>query len=100
MSGDLKPPGDNPDYMLYIHDGFRVVYTIEEQPTGFYHHISISIDRKKKHPNEIAVKIILDAFDMKKTLKDSKIWVEKKTQSVNILQRIDKNYENASLYKS
>ena len=48
VSGDIESPGDNPDYMLHINDGFRVVYSLEEQPMGWCHHISVSVDKKKK----------------------------------------------------
>lgn len=93
MSGDLEPAGDNPDFLVHIHDGYRVIYSLEElQPMGWYHHISISVDQSKKYPHEMAVQMILEAFKMEKDLKMcAKKWLDKNTESVNILQVVDDN---------
>lgn len=90
MSRDLESPGDNPDYVVHIHDGYRVVYTIEQQPVvGWCHHMSISIERSKKYPNEIASLEIMKLFGMDGDYeKCLKLWVEKETESVNILQKV------------
>lgn len=88
MSGDLKAAGLNPDYVVHIHQGYRVVYSLEEHPIGWCQHISISVERSDKYPHEIAVKMILEAFRMSGDLnKCLNTWVEKETESVNILQR-------------
>jgi hypothetical protein len=89
MSGDLKAAGLNPDFVVYIHDGYRVVYSIEEHPIGRCQHISISVDRSNKYPQEFAVKMILEAFGMSGDFKKClDIWLEKETESVNILQKV------------
>jgi len=86
MSGDLIPAGDNPDYVIHLHDGYRVVYSIEQQPIGWCRHISISVETKGKYPNEQAVENILKAFDIT-PLKDSvSVWVDRGTESINVLQ--------------
>lgn len=87
MAGDLKPAGLNPDYVIYIHDGYRVVYSLEEQPIGLCHHISISVEKSKKWPHEIAVKMILKAFGMSDDFKKCSSWLDEETESVNILQK-------------
>jgi hypothetical protein len=89
MGGDLKAAGLNPDYVVYIHEGYRVVYSLEEQPTGWCQHISISVERSNKYPHEIAMKMILEAFGMSGDFKKClNIWLEKETESVNILQKV------------
>jgi len=89
MAGDIEPPGDNPDYMLYINNGYRVVYSLEEQPIGWCHHISISVDKEKKYPHGIATQMIMGAFGMDGNLKNNvSVWMDKNTQSINILQRV------------
>lgn len=89
MAGDLPPIGDNSDYIIYIHDGFRVAYSIEQQPepTGWCDHISISVDTEGKYPHEMAVEEILKEFGMKSLDESLSIWLEKEIQAVNVLQK-------------
>jgi len=87
MAGDIKPAGDDPGFLVHIHDGYRVIYSLEEQPLGWCSHISISVDRSKKYPHEMAVQEILGAFGMKKDFNECiKIWMDEGTESINILQ--------------
>ncbi len=89
ISGDLESPGDNPDYLVHIHDGYRVIYTIEEHKVGFCHHISISVDRSKKYPHEMAVLEIMKLFGMEGDYKKClAVWPQKETESVNVLQEV------------
>ena len=87
ISRDLKSAGDNPDYLVHIHDGYRVVYTLEEHPIGWCHHMSISIDRSKMYPHEAAVQMIMQLFGMDPKFENClAVWPEKETESVNIIQ--------------
>lgn len=56
--------GDHPRYAVNIPDGFRVVFSIEEQPPpmGWSRHISISIPRDRHGPNPFAVSELLTEF--------------------------------------
>jgi hypothetical protein len=86
------PVGDNPEHVVHIHDGFRVVYSIEEQPIGLIAHLSISVEALGKYPNEVAVNMILKEFGMDEVTSDSKnaacaVWIEEKNESVNIVQK-------------
>jgi len=93
--GSLDPPGDNPDYMLYIHDGYRVVYTVEMHPhkeegkEGIWlRHISISVDKKGKYPQPVAVQMILRAFKMSDDFDKCVGWTHKESESINLLQEL------------
>lgn len=66
--GELPAAGDNPLRVCHIEAGFRVVYTIEEQPGATVRHISVSIDRKDKLPSIEHVSAIMIAFGMSKLL--------------------------------
>lgn len=92
MAKEEKPVGDNPDYVIHLHDGFRVVYSIEEQPVGNCHHISISVDEIDKYPHPAAVEEILKEFGMKKIEDSISLWNEDNYQAINLVQKKD-NHE-------
>jgi hypothetical protein len=85
------PIGDNPEHVVYIHDGFRVVYSIEEQPIGLIAHLSISVEAVGKYSNEQAVNVILKEFGMNDVSESINVWLDESNQSVNILQEFIKD---------
>lgn len=91
IAGDIPPVGDYPDHVLLIPNGYRVVYSIEDQPRkGLCHHISISIKTKGKYPHIEAVKEIVKLFDITLTLSPSqKLWVEdiNGIKAINIIEK-------------
>lgn len=64
MRATKEAIGDNPLYVVNIPDGFRVVFSIEEQspPFGWSRHISISIPRTTHGPHPFAVAELLMEF--------------------------------------
>lgn len=92
-TGDLFPAGDNPNHLVHIHDGYRVIYSLEKQPVGLCHHISISIEDQDKYPHPEAVKMILKEFNMSDNLEiNLKIWKEKGWNAINILQKVKNDF--------
>lgn len=81
------PVGDNPEHVVHIHDGYRVVYSIEQQPMGLLAHLSVSVEARNKYPNEAAVNLILKEFGMNEVLESVNVWLDENSQSVNILQK-------------
>lgn len=79
--------GDNPSYTCHIGD-CRVVYSVEEQVSGWYAHISVSKpDRRPQLPSPEEVEPLLAKFGCKGGLRAcARIWIEDGF-SVNILQR-------------
>lgn len=65
MSNDLHPIGDTVEHVLDIPDGFRVVYSIDEQPSGLMRHISISIPISDKGPHPAAINMIIHEYGFK-----------------------------------
>jgi|SRR5208283_217096 len=66
-------PGNNPNLVLRLFDGWKVVYTIEEQPDplGWVVHLSVSVQARHKkefwpHPRAIDAGI-LPLFNLKIT---------------------------------
>lgn len=57
------PPGSNPVFRIELAIGYKVVFTIEDQPsTGNICHISISVDAPDKLPQPYAVEMIMKEF--------------------------------------
>lgn len=90
MTGDLPPAGDYKQHTILIPDGFRVVFSIEEQPLGWCRHLSVSINDPNKYPHEVAVEMIMQEFGMG-LLKDCiHVWVEEEVRAINILSLMEK----------
>lgn len=87
-SGDALPVGDNPDHLVHIHDGYRVVYSVDKNPGNgkLYHHLSISVDTFGKAPHELAVNMILGEFGLKSFQESDYMYMENDVDAVNILQ--------------
>lgn len=70
--GFERPESEN----VLIPVGFRVAFSIEEQPVGMCGHLSISVDNPRKVPHPEAVKMIANEYGLKvKTLADPNITV-------------------------
>lgn len=91
MAGDIKPAGLDPGFIVHIHDGYRMVYSLEQQPVvGWCHHLSISVEKTKKYPHPVVTMEIMKLFGMEGDFKKClSIWQEEVTESVNILQKVD-----------
>lgn len=92
-AGEGSPVGDNPDFICYVTDGYRVAYSIEEQPVGWCRHISVSVDTPKKLPHIGAFEMIMGEFGFRGGVQDcDKVWVKEITdtlQAVNAVQRYE-----------
>lgn len=95
--------GNNPSARMIIPFGYRVVYSLEEQPVqGLCHHISISVEEvitpkppaAKILPSEEAVNAILDLFGIKKPVQKCLfIWIEDIDDggggAINIIDKVE-----------
>ena len=60
----MPPPGENENYVITIPLNFRVVFTIEQYPGGWFKHLSVSVPVKNKGPHPQAVEMIMAEFGM------------------------------------
>jgi len=89
LAGDVYPVGDNPDHVVHIHQGFRVVYSITISKGKSYHHLSISIKDKGRFPSVEQTQIIMDLFGMGDNIKKlDTVWLEEEIGAVNLLKEI------------
>jgi len=94
ISGFKKAVGDTtPQLVLNLDFGFRVVYSVEEQPFVPCRHLSISVDGLG-YPNPGHCNAILKEFGFinqvgtPKTDKQLHVWMEEKVRAVNFLEQI------------
>lgn len=73
------PPGENPDFVIHLAVGYKVVFSIENQPqVGDICHISISVDAADKLPQPFAVEEIMKEFGFPgESLSEAiELWIE------------------------
>lgn len=87
---EVPPPaiGDDPNFSCQLKFGYRVTFSVEKQPMGWCHHISVSVDEKGKYPNEAAVTTIMKEFGMTKPLTDCIVYDEKEFGAINVISLI------------
>lgn len=59
---ELSPAGDMDGFAVNLYRGFKVVYSIEKQPSGKFKHISISVDKEGKLPSIESAQLIISEF--------------------------------------
>jgi len=86
-NGAQEPPGDNGFYSCHLSEGYRVVYTIEDQPAiGLIRHMSISLNEQL--PPVQAVKLIMEEFGFAKELEECFTFLEDTPtgKAINVLE--------------
>ena len=81
-----SPVGDDENLCCNIFQGFRCVFSIEEQQFGWTRHLSISVDSTDKMPHVEAVRMLAVEFGIDKPLEECQVYIEDTTpKSVNII---------------
>jgi hypothetical protein len=92
INKQAKPVGDFSQHTLNLPFGYRLVYSIEEQPKGRIRHLSMSVNEDEKLPNIEVVKEVLKIIGFKNELENCMIKLENispKRQAVNVLEIIE-----------
>ena len=76
IMGGAAPPGDDENRRVELGGGWKAVYTIEQHPSGWYQHISISVAGKKQ-PAKAAVMLLLGLFQLPPVQQAAHQWWEK-----------------------
>jgi hypothetical protein len=87
LNGGGICPGDNKSFYCELIDGFKCVFSIEEQSFGWCRHLSVSVNSPDKLPSIPAVELLMQEFGFKeKSLKDCRVWIEQTSpKAINIL---------------
>jgi hypothetical protein len=64
LGGRRNPPGDDPNYVCVIPNGYRCVYTIEQLEVGLCRHLSVSVmgTTSAVGPSPEALLMLMTAF--------------------------------------
>ena len=91
VNKEKPPPGLDPNFQVEIPVGYKVVYSIEDQPAGKVRHLSVSVDAKGKLPSIPAVKEIMIMLGFTKEIEQCKVDLENLEEdhsAVNVLEVI------------
>ena len=81
--------GDDEGHCCYFQTGFKSVFSIEEQPSGWSKHLSVSVADVNKVPSIEAIKMIMEEFGINKRLEDCYVYIEESSpKSINIISEI------------
>lgn len=91
MEGMAPPAGDDSGYACVLEDGFRIVFSYEQQPDpiGWARHISISVAATDRLPHPAAVTMIIKEFGFSGNLDNCQTWVEDlgDVKAINVLEK-------------
>lgn len=77
--------GDDPNYLVHIHQGFRVVYSVDVHDGTKHHHLSIS--HENGYPGIPEAELILELFGIGKSVHDlDNVWIENEMKAINFLK--------------
>lgn len=79
------------DLSLIIPSGYKVVFTVEEQPGGLSRHLSMSSPTPGRAPIPAAVQMVMDEFGFETPLQECFIYPETFQQNwvaINVIERI------------
>lgn len=85
-------PGIEPEFQIWIPDGFKVVYSFEYQQAGLMRHLSVSCDLKDRMPNVEATRAIMQILGFKTPLEKCMVFQEKIEPghiAINILELVN-----------
>jgi hypothetical protein len=83
--GKLPPVGDSGLFQAEIPLGYRVVFSIEEQPAGLCRHLSLSVAKHGCLPNPRAIEELMGYLGFRGGIQKCKVWLEHK-HAINVLQ--------------
>lgn len=90
-NNQLSPAGDHTEYTRILPFGYKVVFTIEEQPAGNVRHLSMSVDEDDKLPNEIVIREVMKQLGFGKPMEECALHLEDisaNRQAINVLEII------------
>lgn len=106
IAGKERPIGDDPKHVAHLTNGYRVVFSVEDQKFGRCRHVSISVSGDGRFPHPAAVNMILELFEFKFRVPGNDrvrggatggiggrgyhLWVEKEPEAINVLESYER----------
>jgi len=98
IAGKLAPIGDDPKHVCMIPNGFRAVFSTEDQPPGLCRHLSVSVENPDRIPNVHAVNILMEEFGFTAKVGDGLTHVYQevidprtKHRAINVIEIVDQD---------
>ena len=84
--GNMKPVGDDPRFVAQS-GNVRIVYSVELQPSGRYHHLSVSQENGKNSPDMVQyIMELMGMGSLEKAISSPGFWIDKEPVfAVNVL---------------
>lgn len=87
LAGIRETVGDDPNYVVHIHQGYRAVYSVDVDKGHKYHHLSLSHERG--YPGVPETEIIMELFGMGKSVNDlDNVYLKELMTAVNLIKEI------------
>lgn len=92
-----KSVGNDPEHCCILSEGYKAVFSIEEQPSGFCRHFSLSVDDERSLPSPPSFEAIMKELGFEGLLCDCEnVWLEENVSTssgkigtaINVLQKI------------
>ena len=93
MNKEVLPVGDDPNHVINMPFGYRIVYSVENQPSGKVRHLSMSVDEDDKCPNMAAVQETMKMLGFKNDIENCYVKLENispKRKAINVLEKYPK----------
>jgi len=103
--GQANPVGDSEEFTVYIPDGIKAVFSIEDQskPIGLCKHLSVSVNLKGRAPHPAAVIMIMQEFGFKNDLDTCIVWNENfgdgTLNAINVIEPHDGIWDEEFLFR-
>lgn len=79
-------PGEIPEHVASIQRGFRIVFSIEQHPSGWFRHASISVSTPGKYPSPQAVRMISRYLGYLLPLESMHMYIDNDAEAINIME--------------
>lgn len=92
QNGQMPPAGDMEGFSATIEVGYRIAYSIENQPAGKVRHLSVSVNEDGHLPSPAAVEQIMMLIGFDGALSHCEKWLEDITptrKAINVCEFIN-----------
>lgn len=76
INKEMLPVGDMDNFSCQIPNGYKVVYSIENQPAGMVRHLSISVPEEGAYPHPDVVIMLMGEIPFENKIHNCNVWIE------------------------
>lgn len=87
--GEIESVGNSHLFRAEIPIGYRVVFSIEQQPAGLCRHLFVSVESPNKLPHPAALSEVMKELGFDRPFQECKVWIEGEV-AINVLELMEK----------